>query len=175
MLEASHFDANTAYAAVDRHRLDDFAPHIYSTHDGGKTWQEIVKGIPNGSFVRVVREDPVRNGLLYAGTETGVYVSFNDGGNWQPLQLNLPNASVRDLMIHGDDLIAGTHGRSIWILDDLAPLRQLDSEVTGSEAWLFRPATAYRARFGSTDEGTPLPPEEPAGQTRRTAQFWITT
>lgn len=164
MLEASHFSANTAYAAVDRHRLDDFAPHIYSTHDGGKTWQEIAKGIPYGSFVRVVREDPVRKGILYAGTETGVYVSFDDGGHWQPLQLNLPNASVRDLMIHGDDLIAGTHGRSIWILNDLTPLRQLDSEVAGSEAWLFRPATAYRARFGSTDEGTPLPPEEPVGQ-----------
>ena len=164
MMEASHFDANTAYAAVDRHRLDDFHPHIYRTHDGGKTWQEISQGIPDGSFVRVVREDPERKGLLYAGTETGVYVSFDDGNHWQSLQLNLPNASVRDLVVHGDDLVAGTHGRSIWILDNLTPLRQMNPEVAGSEAWLFRPATALRARFGSTDEGTPLPPEEPAGQ-----------
>ena len=164
MIEASHFDANTAYAAVDRHRLDDFRPYIYRTHDGGKTWQEISRGIPDGSFVRVVREDPIRRGLLYAGTETGVYVSFDDGDHWQPLQQNLPVASVRDLIVHGNDLIAGTHGRSIWILDDVTPLRQLDSEVAQSEAWLFRPATAYRSRFGSTDEGTPLPHEEPAGQ-----------
>ena len=164
MVEASHFDAGTAYAAVGRHRLDDFRPYIYRTHDGGKTWQEISQGIPDGSFVRVVREDPKRKGLLYAGTETGVYVSFDDGDHWESLQLNLPNASVRDLAVHGDDLIAGTHGRSIWILDDLTPLRQLDSEVAGSGAWLFRPATALRSRFGSTDEGTPLPPEEPAGQ-----------
>ncbi len=164
MLEASHFDPNTAYAAVDRHRLDDFRPYIYRTQDGGKTWQDISQGIPPGSFVRVVREDPARNGLLYAGTETGVFVSFDDGTHWQSLQLNLPTASVRDLIVHGDDLIAGTHGRSIWILDDLTPLRQMDSKVAASDAWLFQPATAYRARFGSTDEGTPLPPEEPAGQ-----------
>ena len=164
MMEASHFDAATAYAAIDRHRLDDFRPYIYRTRDGGKTWQEVSQGIPDGSFVRVVREDVERKGLLYAGTETGVFVSFDDGDHWESLQLNLPNASVRDLAVHGNDLIAGTHGRSIWILDDLTPLRQLDPEVAGSDAWLFRPAAAYRARFGSTDEGTPLPPEEPAGQ-----------
>ena len=164
MLEASHFDANTAYAAVDRHRLDDLRPHIYRTHDGGKTWQQITRGIPDRSFVRVVREDPTRKGLLYAGTETGVFVSFDDGDHWQSLQLNLPNASVRDLIVHGNDLIAGTHGRSIWILDDLTPLRQMNPRVASSDAWLFRPATTYRTRFGSTDEGTPLPPEEPAGK-----------
>ncbi|MEJ2007213.1 MAG: hypothetical protein P8Z30_03500 [Acidobacteriota bacterium] len=164
MVEASHFDANTAYAAVDRHRLDDFRPHIYRTHDGGKTWQEISNGIPDGSFVRVVREDPARKGLLYAGTETGVYVSFDDGNHWESLQQNLPVASVRDLIVHGNDLVAGTHGRSIWIMDNVTPLRQLDTQVAQSDAWLFRPATAYRARFGSTDEGTPLPHEEPAGQ-----------
>jgi photosystem II stability/assembly factor-like uncharacterized protein len=164
MIEASHFDANTAYAAVDRHRLDDFRAHIYRTHDGGKTWQEVSHGIPDGSFVRVVREDPKRRGLLYAGTETGVFVSFDDGEHWESLQQNLPNASVRDLVVHGNDLIAGTHGRSIWILDDVTPLRQMDPEVAASNAWLFRPATAYRSRFGSTDEGTPLPPEESAGK-----------
>ncbi|MCL5671018.1 MAG: hypothetical protein M1423_06960, partial [Acidobacteria bacterium] len=130
---------------------------------GGKTWQEISGGIPVGSFVRVVREDPVRKGLLYAGTEMGVFVSFDDGDHWQSLQLNLPNASVRDLIVHGDDLVAGTHGRSIWILDDLTPLRQLNAQVAASNAWLFRPETAFRIRFAS-DEGTPLPHDEPAGQ-----------
>ena len=164
LVEASHFDAATAYAAVDRHRLDDLKPYIYRTHDGGKSWQEISSGIPTGSYVHVVREDPKRKGLLYAGTETGVFVSFDDGDHWQPLQLNLPNASVRDLIVHGDDLTAGTHGRSIWILDDLTPLQQLDAEVAASDAWLFAPETAYRMRFGSSDQGTPLPPDEPAGK-----------
>ncbi len=164
LMDASHFDVNTAYAAVDRHRLDDFRPYIYRTHDGGKTWQEVSRGIPNGDFVRVVREDPERKGLLYAGTERGVFVSFDDGDNWQSLQLNLPVSSVRDLIIHGNDLIAGTHGRSIWILDDVTPLRQIDSEVAASDAFLFKPQKTYRIRSGSTDEGTPLPPEEPTGE-----------
>jgi photosystem II stability/assembly factor-like uncharacterized protein len=164
LVEASHFDAATAYAAVDRHRLDDLRPYIYRTHDGGKSWQEISSGIPTGSYVHVVREDPKRKGLLYAGTETGVFVSFDGGDHWQPLQLNLPNASVRDLIVDGDDLVAGTHGRSIWILDDLTPLRQLDAQVAASHAWLFAPETAYRMRFGSSDQGTPLPPDEPAGK-----------
>ncbi len=163
MLEVSPFDAETAYAAVDRHRLDDLRPYFFRTHDGGKTWQEISQGIPEGSYVQVVREDPARRGLLYAGTETGVYVSFDDGDHWQSLQLNLPPASVRDLVIHGDDLVAGTHGRSIWILDDLAPLRELSAQVAASDAWLFRPATARRVRPGF-DQGTPLPDDEPAGQ-----------
>jgi photosystem II stability/assembly factor-like uncharacterized protein len=164
LLEASHFDASTAYAAVDRHRLDDLKPYIYRTHDGGKTWQEASSGIPLGSYVHVVREDPARRGLLYAGTETGVFVSFDDGDHWQALQLNLPNCSVRDLIVHGDDLVAGTHGRSIWILDDVTPLRQIDARVAASSGWLFAPETAYRVRFGSSDLGTPLPPEEPAGE-----------
>ena len=163
LIEASHFDALSAYAAVDRHRLDDMRPYIYRTRDGGKTWQEISNGIPGGSFVNVVREDPERQGLLYAGTETGVFVSFDDGDHWQSLQLNLPVASVRDLIVHGDDLIAGTHGRSIWILDDVTPLRQLNTQVAAASAWLYRPAVAYRVR-PPTDEGTPLPPEEPAGK-----------
>ncbi len=163
LIEASYFHAQTAYAAVDRHRLDDLRPYIYRTEDGGKTWQEISNGIPDGSFVNVVREDPKRPGLLYAGTETGVYVSFDHGQHWQSLQLNLPVSSVRDLVIHGDDLIAATHGRSIWILDDVTPLRQIDARVAASTAWLYRPAVAYRVR-PPTDEGTPLPPEEPAGK-----------
>ena len=162
-LEASHYDASTVYAAIDRHRLEDLKAHIYCTRDGGKTWKEISKGIPEGSYVNAVREDPARQGLLYAGTETGVFVSFNDGGEWQPLQLNLPNASVRDLVIHDDDLVVATHGRSFWILDDLAPLRQLSAEVASAGVYLFRPRPALRVRSVSF-EGTPLPPEVPQGE-----------
>ena len=156
ILEASRYDRDTVYAAIDRHRLDDLKPHIERTHDGGKTWKEIVNGIPEGSFVNAVREDPVRQGLLYAGTETGVFVSFNDGDEWQPLQLNLPDCSVRDLVIHDDDLVIATHGRSFWILDDVTPLRQLSAQVANAEAVLFRPETAYRVR-PSSFEGTPMP------------------
>jgi photosystem II stability/assembly factor-like uncharacterized protein len=162
-IEASHFDENAAYAAVDRHRLDDIKPYIYRTHDGGKTWQLITNGIPDGSYVNVVRQDPARRGLMYAGTETGVYVSFDHGDHWQPLQLNLPVTPIRDLVIHDTDLVAATHGRSFWILDDVTPLRQLSAEVAGADAFLFKPETAYRVRPGS-DEGTPLPAEEPAGE-----------
>ena len=160
LLDASRHDHNTVYAAIDRHRLEDLKAHIFRTHDGGRTWQEISKGIPEGSYVNAVREDPVRKGLLYAGTETGVFVSFNDGGEWQPLQLNLPNCSVRDLVIHGDDLVIATHGRSFWILDDVTALRQASAAITGSEAYLFRPEFAYRIRPASF-EGTPLPLDVP--------------
>ncbi|MGH9452750.1 MAG: WD40/YVTN/BNR-like repeat-containing protein [Terriglobia bacterium] len=163
MLEASPFDANTVYAAVDRHRLDDLKPYIYRTHDGGETWQKITNGIPDGSYLQVVREDPIRRGLLFAGTETGVFVSFDDGDHWQSLQLNLPNCSVRDLALHGNDLVAATHGRSFWILDDISPLRQIDSQVAQAQTWLFKPATAFRIRPGS-DEGTPLPVETASGK-----------
>jgi photosystem II stability/assembly factor-like uncharacterized protein len=163
ILDTSHFDAETAYAAMDRHRLDDFKPYIYRTHDGGRHWQWIAAGIPDGSFVNAVREDSVRPGLLYAGTEKGVYVSFDDGDRWQPLQANLPVTSVRDLEVHGDDLVIGTHGRAFWVLDDLSPLRQLaaDHRIEPAAAWLFAPSTAVRLRpAGFT--GTPLPKEEPA-------------
>jgi photosystem II stability/assembly factor-like uncharacterized protein len=163
LIEASRYNADTVYVAVDRHRLDDLAPHIYGTHNAGKTWQQITKGIPVGSYVNAVREDSVRKGLLYAGTETGVYVSFDDGDDWQPLQLNLPNASVRDLVIHGDDLVIGTHGRSIWILDDVTPLRQLNSQIADASVFLFKPQTALRVR-STGFEGTPEPPEEPQGE-----------
>ncbi len=160
ILEASHFDAATAYAAVDRHRLDDFNAHIYRTHDFGKSWTEVSSGLPQGEYVNVVREDPVRRGLLYAGTELGVYVSFDDGDHWQSLQLNLPATSVRDLAIHGADLVAATHGRSFWILDDVSPLRQLTASAARAHAFLFQPETAVRVRTEEFD--TPLPHEFPA-------------
>lgn len=161
ILETSHFDAETAYAAVDRHRLEDFKPYIYRTHDGGKSWQLAAAGIPEGSFVNAVREDPMRRGLLYAGTEKGVYVSFDDGDHWQSLQANLPVTSVRDLDVHGSDLVIATHGRSFWVMDDVTPLRQLDEKVASASAWLFAPAPAVRLRpAGFT--GTPFPKDEPA-------------
>ncbi|MDT7602974.1 MAG: hypothetical protein QOF61_971, partial [Acidobacteriota bacterium] len=162
IIDAGRFDAGTAYAAINRFRLDDLRPHIYRTHDGGKTWKEIVKGLPNDP-VNVVREDPQRKGLLFAGTERAVYVSFNDGDEWQPLRLNMPASSVRDLVVHDDDVVVGTHGRSFWILDDITPLRQIDAEVAASQTFLFQPETTYRyQRNVNTD--TPLPPEEPVGK-----------
>jgi photosystem II stability/assembly factor-like uncharacterized protein len=162
IIDASHFDNLTAYAAVNRFRLDDLRPHVYRTHDGGKTWTEIVNGLP-ADPINVVREDPVRKGLLFAGSERAVYVSFDDGENWQPLRLNMPATSIRDLVVQRDDIVVGTHGRSFWILDDITPLRQMDASVAASDAFLFAPQTAYRIqRNVNTD--TPLPPEEPAGQ-----------
>jgi photosystem II stability/assembly factor-like uncharacterized protein len=163
IIEASHFDAGTAYAAINTFRLDDLRPHIYRTRDFGKSWQEITKGIADNAPTNVVREDPVRKGLLFAGTETSVYVSFDDGENWQPLQLNLPHTSMRDLAIHGDDLIVGTHGRSFWILDDITPLRQLSADVANAPVTLSAPQEAIRFRWNRNTD-TPLPPEVPAGK-----------
>ncbi|MGC2160928.1 MAG: hypothetical protein WA634_03370, partial [Silvibacterium sp.] len=159
LIEASHFDPATAYAAVDRHRLDDQKPYLYVTHDFGKTWKLSVTGIPSNYFLRAVREDPVEKNLLFAGTEFGIYVSFNGGDNWQPLQLNLPVSSVRDINVHGSDLIVATHGRSFWVLDDIDPLRQA-AAAHSEQAYLYAPPTAARV---DNDEflGTPLPPEEP--------------
>lgn len=204
MIEASHFDAGMVYVALDRHRLNDFEPHIFRTRDFGQHWEDI-SGAPHvggvcltlttpGSkppacpdlgapqnFVHVVREDPVRRGLLFAGTETGIYVSFDDGENWQSLQLNLPHASVRDLVIHGDDLVIATHGRSFWILDDITPLREIAAEMNSHAAiqsqnvHLFTPATAIRIRR-SENYDTPLPPEEPAGENPPTGaiiDYWL--
>lgn len=159
LIEASHSDPATAYAAVDRHRLDDRKPYIYITHDYGKTWKLSVDGIASDHFLRAVRQDPEQKKLLFAGTEFGVYVSFDDGGHWQPLQLNLPVSSVRDLNIHGDDLIVATHGRSFWVLDDITPLRQATA-VGGAHGYLYAPETAVRVD-NDTFLGTPLPPEEP--------------
>ncbi|HVR06677.1 MAG TPA: hypothetical protein VMW75_01400 [Thermoanaerobaculia bacterium] len=162
LIEASRYDAGTAYVAIDRHQVDDLHPFALRTHDFGKTWTPIVAGIAANAYVHAVHEDPQRRGLLYAGTETGVYVSFDDGGHWQSLQLNLPAASVRDLAVHGDDLVAATHGRSFWVLDGLAPLRQLDAAIAAAPVHLFAPAPAVRRRRGENRE-TPLPPETPAG------------
>jgi photosystem II stability/assembly factor-like uncharacterized protein len=158
-IEASHFDAGTAYAAVDRHRLEDLHPYLYRTRDFGKSWQQASSGIPDGSFLNCVREDPLRKGLLYACTEKGVYVSFDDGDSWQSLQLNMPTTSIRDLVVHGDDLVIATHGRSFWILDDASPLREMSAQVSAANLWLFKPATVYRVRPGS-DQGTPVPMDE---------------
>jgi photosystem II stability/assembly factor-like uncharacterized protein len=162
IIDAGRFDALTAYAAVNRIRCDDQKPHVYRTHDGGKTWKEIVQGLPNDP-VNAVREDPVRKGLLFVGTERAVHVSFDDGERWQPLRLNMPATSIRDLVIQRDDVVVGTHGRSFWILDDVSPLRQLEAAVLTAPAHLFKPQLAYRYRR-STNTDTPLPPEEPAGK-----------
>jgi photosystem II stability/assembly factor-like uncharacterized protein len=170
VVEASHFDAESAYAAVDRHRLDDFNPYLYRTHDGGRNWAAVAAGIPAGTFVNAVREDPVRRGLLYAGTEKGVWVSFDDGDHWQPLQANLPVTSVRDLDVHGDDLVIATHGRAFWVLDDLTPLRQVEPKVASAPAWLFAPAAAVRLRpAGFT--GSPMPRDEASAANPRSGAF----
>ncbi len=163
MMDAGHFDTETAYAAINRIRLDDQRPHVYRTHDGGKTWKEITRGLPDNGPVNTVREDPVRRGLLFAGTERAVYVSFNDGDQWQPLRLNMPATSIRDLVIHDDDVVVGTHGRSFWILDDITPLRQITDQVAESSVHLFKPQVAYRVRWNLNTD-TPLPPDEPAGK-----------
>jgi photosystem II stability/assembly factor-like uncharacterized protein len=158
-IEPSHFDASTAYLAVDRHRLDDDTPYIYRTTNGGTSWTRIDNDIPRDSFVNVVREDPVRRGLLYAGTEKGMYVSFDDGTHWQPLQQDLPMTSVRDIDVHGDDLVIATHGRGFWIMDDISALRQLNG-VRANAVTLFKPADAIRVRPASFT-GTPFPKDEP--------------
>jgi photosystem II stability/assembly factor-like uncharacterized protein len=162
-LAASHFDDETAYASVSRFRIDDLRPYIYRTHDGGKTWRLITSGLPDNAPVNAVREDPVRKGLLFVGTESSVWVSFDDGDRWQSLQLNLPHTSMRDLWIHDDDLIVATHGRSFWVLDDISPLRQVTESVAKSEEYLFKPTIAYRVRR-DTNTDTPIPPDEPTAQ-----------
>jgi photosystem II stability/assembly factor-like uncharacterized protein len=161
LMDAGHFDANTAYAAVNTIRLDDLRPHIYRTNDGGKTWKEIVRGIPENENVNVVREDPRRRGLLFAGTERAVYVSFDEGENWGPLRFNMPATSVRDLIVKDDDIAVATHGRGFWILDNITPLRQFDA--ANQETLLFKPQTAMRVRWNLNTD-TPLPPDEPVGE-----------
>ena len=150
LIEASWHDAGTAYAAVDARKLDNFKPYIFKTTDYGKSWTQITNGIPEGAFVHAVREDPLRKGLLFAGTELGIYISFDDGAHWQSLQLNLPNTPVHDMAIHNNDLAIATHGRAFWILDDIAPLRQADFSSAASEAHLFQPSTGIRTRMGHT-------------------------
>jgi hypothetical protein len=163
LLEASHFDANSAYAAINTLRLDDLRPHIYRTRDLGKTWQRISTGLPVGVYVHTVKEDPSRQGLLFAGTERGVFVSFDDGDHWQPLQRNLPATSMRDLEIYGNDLIVATHGRGFWVIDDISPLRQVDDTVAAAEAVLFKPADAILVDQGD-DNGTPYQKDEPQAE-----------
>jgi photosystem II stability/assembly factor-like uncharacterized protein len=163
IIEASHFEAGTAYAAINSFRLDDLRAHIYRTRDFGKSWTEITQGIPVGAASNVVREDPVRKGLLYAGTEGSVYFSLNDGDDWQSLQLNMPHTSMRELAIHGDDVIVATHGRSFWILDDVTPLRQMKAEIGKEFISLLAPQEAIRFRRNRNPD-TPLPPEFPGGK-----------
>jgi hypothetical protein len=162
LIDASHFEAKMAFAAVNTLRLDDLRPHIFRTTDDGKSWQEIVRGLPNDENVNVVREDSQRRGLLFAGTERGVYVSFNNGDDWQSLRFNLPATSVRDLIVKDDDLAIATHGRGFWIMDNITPLRQL-SPNDSSQTKLLKPQRAVRFR-NNTNTDTPLPPDEPMGE-----------
>jgi photosystem II stability/assembly factor-like uncharacterized protein len=168
-MDAGHFDTKTAYAAANTLRLDDMNPHLWRTHDGGKTWTEIDKGIAGGAVTNSIREDPRKKGLLYASTDTQVWVSFDDGENWHSLRLNMPAISVRDIEVKDDascmcsDLVAGTHGRGFWILDDVTPLRQAAEAAAASSAFLFKPETGVRVRF-ATNDPTPWPPELPAGE-----------
>jgi len=163
LIDASAVDMKTAYVAVDRHRLNDFSPRAYVTHDAGKSWREIGKGLPDGAYLKVVREDPERPGLLYAGTSRGVFVSFDDGENWQSLQLNLPTTGVNDLLVHEDDLVIATQGRALWVLDGVGPLRHLSHTAVAGQPQLVEPETAIRLRFNQNKD-TPLPPEEPTGE-----------
>jgi hypothetical protein len=163
MLEASHFDASSAYASVDRHQLQDYSPYIYRTRDMGTTWQKITNGLPAGVYVHTVKEDPQRRGLLFAGTERAVYLSIDDGNNWQPVQLNLPVTSMRDMEIYLNDLIIATHGRGFWVIDDISPLRQLDAAVMKSDMWLFKPTDSINF-ISSGDNGTPTQKDEPQAQ-----------
>jgi len=164
LIEPSRFDAATAYIAVDAHKLDNFKPYIFKTTDFGKNWTAITTGLPDNSYVHAVHEDPKRKGLLYAGTETGIWVSFDDGGHWQTLQLNLPPTPIHDMVIHDDDLTVATHGRSFWVLDDLSPLRQVSSAIAGEGAHLFTPKTAYRTRAGHVEpRHYPIGENPPAG------------
>jgi photosystem II stability/assembly factor-like uncharacterized protein len=163
LMDASHFDVNTVYAAVNRIRCDDMHPYAYKTTDGGKTWKLITKGLPNNEPINVVREDPNRKGLLFAGSENAVYVSFDDGENWQSLKLNMPATSIRDLVIKDDDLVIGTHGRGFWILDDITALRQMNINLSAEKTILFKPQQALRIRWNMNTD-TPMPQEEPGGQ-----------
>jgi photosystem II stability/assembly factor-like uncharacterized protein len=162
-IDAGHFDVDTAYIAVNAIRRDDPRPHLYRTHDGGTTWTPIANGLADGGPTNVVREDPKKPGLLFAGTERAVYFSIDDGESWQSLRRNMPATSIRDLVIHEDDLVVGTHGRSIWVLDNVAPLRELARAAAAERAYLFEPTIATRVRWNMFLD-TPLPPEEPAGE-----------
>jgi len=159
IIDASPHTAGAAYAAIDRHKLDDYKPYAFRTADYGKSWTKITTGLPENSYVHAVREDPKRKGLLFAGTENGIYVSFDDGGHWQPLKLNLPTTPIHDLLVKNDDLIVATHGRAFWILDDIMPLRQMSASTAMEDAHLYQPASAIRYRGA----GFTLPATVPVG------------
>ena len=164
LIDPSPHDGNAAYVAVDRHKLDDFKPYIFKTTDLGKTWTTIVNGIPDGAYVHAVREDPKKRGLLYAGTELGVFASFDDGAHWQPLQLNLPSSPIHDLVVKDDDLVVATHGRSFWVLDDITPLRQLSAQSAGADTILYQPKTALRLHYPEeVDKRQPVGDNPPSG------------
>jgi DNA-binding FrmR family transcriptional regulator len=163
MIEASPHDAAAAYVAVERHRMDDGTPYVFKTSDSGKTWTSIAAGIPAGAYVHAVREDQKRKGLLYAGTEKGVFISFDDGASWQTLQLNLPVAPVNDLVVHGKDLIAATHGRAFWILDDLTPLQQHSQQTASEDVHLYTPSPASHTIFGGFGGGGSAGQNPPGG------------
>ena len=179
-MDAGHFDVETAYASVDRHRIADNRPYVYRTHDGCKTWHNVVAGIPEGAYVNSVKEDPQTKGLLYAATELRVYVSFNDGEQWQPLQNNMPVTSVRDIVVHGDDLAIATHGRGFWVMDQMTALRQIavqGAQIVSANAYLFKPGETYAIRAGSMN-GTPMPHEEPQMENPPSgvlAYYWLKT
>jgi hypothetical protein len=164
LIDPSPHDSNTAYVAVDRHKLDDFKPYIFKTTDLGKTWSAIVNGIPDGAYVHAVREDPKKRGMLYAGTELGVFVSLDDGAHWQPLQLNLPVSPIHDLVVKDDDLVVATHGRSFWVLDDITPLRQLETQSPQADIILYQPQTALRLHYPTEfDKRQPVGENPPPG------------
>jgi photosystem II stability/assembly factor-like uncharacterized protein len=162
-IDASRFEDDTAYVAVNRMRIDDMKPYAFRTHDGGKSWQPISAGLPDDVPVNAVRADPVQSGLLYAATEKAVWVSFDDGGHWRSLEYNLPPTSMRDLLVKGDDLVVATHGRSFWILDDVAPLREMAAQTGEKMPMLLKPADAWRVRSMEYTD-TPVPPDEPLGE-----------
>ncbi|MEJ2614080.1 MAG: hypothetical protein P8Z35_03910 [Ignavibacteriaceae bacterium] len=162
-ISPSAFDIHSAYAAINTRRLDHFSPVILKTTDDGKSWQKIVNGIPGDEYVNAVCADNEKKGLLFAATNRSVYVSFNDGKNWHSLKLNFPTTSIRDLLIHKNDLIAATQGRGIWILDNLSPLRQISDTLESKSVYLFKPLQAWRMR-GNKNHDTPWPPSTPLGQ-----------
>jgi len=164
LIEASPHDAGTAYVALDCHKLDNLKPYIYRTTDYGKSWNKVVNGIPEGAYVHAVREDPQQKGLLYAGTETGIFLSFDSGANWQPLQLNLPQTPIHDLVVKNDDLVVATHGRAFWILDDITPLRQLSGQVAKADLYLYKPPVMFRTHFSEFfDRRQPVGENPPHG------------
>ena len=164
LIEPSPFDAGTAYAAVDAHKLDNYKPYIYKTSDFGKTWTVLTTGLPDGSYVHAVREDPKRKGMLYAGTETGIWVSFDDGAHWQSLQLDLPTTPIHDLIIHDDDLLVATHGRAFWSLDNIDPLRHMNAAIINEDARSVRSLHGLRSRMGHSKRRRYAVGENPAAR-----------